>query len=106
MKKRSGLTLLELTIGMFLIAGAAVIYLQSMQSSKKKNEFYSEHFIASIMAAKVVEACFQETEINPYGIEALGLADENGKPFKFSTMVTEGQTTFFKQPEINKETTP
>lgn len=106
MKRKRGLTLLELTIGIFLIGGAAVIYLQSMQSSRQKNEFYSEHFIASIMAAKVVEACFQETEINPYGVEALGLADSDGKPFKFSTLVTDGQTTFFKQPIINKETTP
>lgn len=106
MTRRKGLTLLELTIGLFLIGGAAVIYLQTMQSSRQKNEFYSEHFIASIMAAKVVEACFQETEINPYGVEALGLADSSGKPFKFSTLVTDGQTTFFKQPEINKEKTP
>lgn len=106
MSKRKGLTLLELTIGLFLIGGAAVIYLQTMESSRKKSEFYSEHFIASIMAAKVVEACFQETDINPYGIEALGMADSTGKPFKFSTMVTDGQTTFFKQPEITKENTP
>ncbi len=106
MTRKRGLTLLELTIGMFLIGGAAVIYLQSMQSSRQKNEFYSEHFIASIMAAKVVEACFQETEINPYGVEALGLADSDGKPFKFSTLVTDGQTAFFKQPEIKKESTP
>ncbi len=105
-KNKKGLTLLELSIGMLLIGGVAAIYLQSMQSSRQKNEFYSEHFIASIMAAKVVETCFQETEINPYGIEALGLADENGKPFKYSTLITDGQTSFFKQPEITKETTP
>lgn len=105
-KSNKGLTLLELTIGMLLIGGAAVIYLQSMQSSRQKNEFYSEHFIASIMAAKVVEACFQETEINPYGVEALGLADASGKPFKYSTLITDGQTAFFKQPEITQKTTP
>ncbi|MDD2998029.1 MAG: type II secretion system protein, partial [Candidatus Riflebacteria bacterium] len=67
MRKKRGLTLIELTIGIFLIGGIAIVYLQSMQSSKKKNEFYSEHFMASIMAAKVVEACFQETDLNPYG---------------------------------------
>lgn len=106
MRNKKGLTLLELTIGMFLIGGAAVIYLQSMQSSRQKNEFYSEHFIASIMAAKVVESCFQETDINPYGVEALGLADSAGKPFKYSTLVTDGQTSFFKDPEINSENTP
>ena len=106
MRKKRGLTLIELTIGIFLIGGIAIVYLQSMQSSKKKNEFYSEHFMASIMAAKVVEACFQETDLNPYGIEALGLADSAGKPFSFSTMVTDGQTVFFKKPIISKETTP
>lgn len=106
MRKKHGLTLLELTIGIFLIGGIAVIYLQSMQSSKKKNEFYSEHFMASIMAAKVVEACFQETDLNPYGIEALGLADQAGKPFNFSTLITDGQTVFFKKPLISKDNTP
>lgn len=106
MKNTRGVTLLELTIGLFLIGGVLAIYFQSIQSSKKKNEYYSEHFIASIMAGKVVEACFQETDINPYGIEALGLADSTGKPFKFSSLVTDGQTVFFKNPEISKENNP
>ncbi len=106
MKKRHGFTLLEITIGMFLLGGVLVIYLQSMQSSRKKNEFYSEHFIASIMAAKVVEACFQETDINLYGIEALGMVDNSGQSLDFSTPVTDGQTVFFKKPEITAERYP
>ena len=106
MTKRKGFTLLEITIGMFILGGVLVIYLQSMQSSRKKNEFYSEHFIASIMAAKVVESCFQETDINLYGIEALGLVDENGSNLDFNTQVTDGQTVFFKTPEITEEQHP
>lgn len=106
MRKRKGFTLLEITIGMFILGGVLVIYLQSMQSSRKKNEFYSEHFIASIMAAKVVEACFQETDINLYGIEALGLVDDSGQSLNFNTPVTDGQTVFFKTPEITEEQHP
>lgn len=103
MKPRKGVTLLELTIGLFLIGSILAIYLQSMQASKKKNEFYSEHFIASIMAGKVVESCFQETDLNPFGIEALGLSDDGGTTHKFSSMITEGQTVFFKDPIISKD---
>ncbi|KAF1079145.1 MAG: hypothetical protein GQF41_4532 [Candidatus Rifleibacterium amylolyticum] len=106
MRKREGFTLLEITIGMFILGGVLVIYLQSMQSSRKKNEFYSEHFIASIMAAKVVESCFQETDINLYGIEALGLVDDSGQSLDFNTPVTDGQTVFFKTPEITEEQHP
>ena len=106
MKKRKGFTLLEITIGMFILGGVLVIYLQSMQSSRKKTEYYSEHFIASIMAAKVVESCFQETDINLYGIEALGLVDESGQSLNFNTPVTDGQTVFFKTPEITEEQHP
>ncbi|MBU1109409.1 MAG: type II secretion system GspH family protein [Candidatus Riflebacteria bacterium] len=106
MRKRKGFTLLEICIGMLLLGGVLVIYLQSMQSSKKKNEYYSEHFIASIMAAKVVEACFQEADINLYGIEALGLVDKDGQGLTFSTPVTDGQTVFFKAPEITLEQHP
>ncbi|OGK13174.1 MAG: hypothetical protein A2W80_11720 [Candidatus Riflebacteria bacterium GWC2_50_8] len=106
MKRRKAFTLLEIMIGMFILSGVLLIYLQSMQSSRKKNEFYSEHFIASIMAAKVVESCFQETDINLYGIEALGLVDRDGQNLNFSTPVTDGQTVFFKSPEITMEQHP
>ena len=106
MKRRKAFTLLEIMIGMLILSGVLIIYMQSMQSSRKKNEFYSEHFIASIMAAKVVESCFQETDINLYGIEALGLVDGDGKSLNFSTPVTDGQTVFFKTPEITDEQYP
>lgn len=106
MKKRQAFTLLEITIGIFLLGAVLVIYLQSMQSSRQKNQFYSEHFIASIMAAKVVESCFQETDINLYGIEALGIVDDDGQSLNFNTPVTEGQTVFFKHPEITEEQHP
>ncbi len=103
---KRGLTLLEFTVGLFLIGGAIVIYLQTIESSRKKNHFFSEHFIASILAAKTIETTYQETEINPYGLEALGLVDKNSKPFQFSSLITDGQTVFFKYPEITKKLTP
>lgn len=106
MRRKSGLSLIELTIGILMISGVALIYFQTMVSSSKKTKFYSEHFMAALLAGKVVENCLQETDINPYGIEALGLTDDKGKPFKFSTLITDGRTVFFQNPPIDEKHTP
>lgn len=104
--RKRGLSLIEMMIGFLIIGGVTLIYIQTINMSRKKSQFYSEHFIAALLAAKVVESCLQETDINPYGIEALGLADEKGKPFKVSSMITEGQSVFFKHPVINEKENP
>lgn len=105
-RSKRGLSLIELMIGFLIIGGVTLIYFQTMSSSRKKSQFYSEHFMAALLAAKVVENCLQETDINPYGIEALGLADSDKKPFKVATLITDGQSVFFKHPDISKEANP
>lgn len=103
---RKGLSLIELMIGFLIIGGVTLVYIQTMNMSRQKSKFYSEHFLAALFAAKVVENCQQETDINPYGIEALGLSDSNGKSFKAATLITDGQSVFFKYPKINETDNP
>ncbi len=104
--RKRGLSLIELMIGFLIIGGVTMVYFKMMNLSRRKSQFYSEHFVAALLAGKVVENCLQETEINPYGIEALGLADENKKPFKVSTLITDGQSVFFKYPQITEKDNP
>ncbi|MEW6708989.1 MAG: type II secretion system protein [Candidatus Riflebacteria bacterium] len=104
--RKKGMSLIELMIGFLIIGGVTLIYFQTMNSSRKKSQFYAEHFMAALLAGKVVENCLQETDINPYGVEALGLADEKGKAFKVSTLITDGRSVFFKSPTISQEETP
>jgi hypothetical protein len=100
---KTGVSLLELLIGFFILASTSVIFFQAMHKFKKETTFYSEHFVASALSEKVLEQCYQETEINPYGITALGLSDADGNTISLNTEVTDNQTIFFQQPTINQE---
>lgn len=108
MKKLStkGLTLLEIMIGVLLISSATMVFIKVLNSFKKETVFYSEHFLASTLNEKVLETCFQEAEINPYGFQALGLIDEQGDPLNLKTMITDGQTPLFQTPIISVTSAP
>ncbi len=103
---KNGMSLLEVMIGLFLISSTSLIFLKAINLFKTESAFYSEHFLATSLNEKVLETCFQETELNPYGCQTLGLVDASGKPFEFETMVTDGQTNFFRYPDISSKETP
>lgn len=105
-KSRSGVTLVEILIGFLLIGSASVIFFQTMHRFRKETAFTTENFLASSLVEKVLEQCYQETELNPYGLEAIGLADKNGKPYNISTYVTDKETVFFARPAITEKATP
>jgi len=44
------MSLIELMIGFLIIGGVTLIYFQTMNSSRKKSQFYSEHFMAALLA--------------------------------------------------------
>lgn len=96
-------SLLEVLIGFFLLASASVIFIQSMLKFKTETVFYSEHFVASALIERVLEQCYQETDLNPHGMQTLGLADASGNPYSLSTEITNGRTVFFQNPEISQE---
>ncbi len=98
-----GFSMLELIIGFFILASTSVIFFQTMHKFKKETTFYSEHFVASALSEKVLEQCYQESEINPYGVTALGLSDADGNTMDLDTEVTDDKTIFFQKPTIDLE---
>lgn len=103
-KRRSGFTMLELLIGFFIIGACSVVFFQAMHMFRKESLYFSEHYVASGLLEKVLEQCYQETELNPHGVKALGLSDELGNPYSLNTHITDKQTVFFQQPAINPQT--
>jgi hypothetical protein len=94
-RQKKALTLLEVMIGVFLISSSTLVFIKVLNLFKKETTFYSEHFLASSLNEKVLETCFQETDINSYAMQTLGLADASGDPVSFQSLVTDGQTPFF-----------
>ena len=103
-RRRSGFTMLELLIGFFIIGASSVVYFQAMHMFRKESVFFSEHYVASALLEKVLEQCYQETELNPHGVNALGLSDALGNPYPVTTHITDEQTVFFQQPAIKPQT--
>lgn len=101
-KNITAFSLLELLIGVLILAASSVIFFQTLLSSKSEYVFYSEHFVASALTEKVLEQCYQETELNPHGVTALGLLPGTANSNSFSTYVTNGNTVFFQTPPITE----
>lgn len=101
-----GMTLLELLIGFLLLVSASIIFFQAMHSFKKETTFTSENFLAASLTEKVLEQCYQEADLNPHGLQAIGLADADGALYPFSTFVTDKETIFFSNPGITDTDTP
>lgn len=101
-----GMTLLELLIGFLLLVSASIIFFQAMHSFKKETTFTSENFLAASLTEKVLEQCYQEADLNPHGLQAIGLADTDGALYPFSTFVTDKETIFFSNPGITDVETP
>lgn len=106
MKSNRGLTMIELLIGFFLIISVSIIFFQTVHSFKKETTFTSENFLASSLIEKVLEQCYQESELNLHGMKAIGLTDADGKPYNFSTFITDSETVFFANPAITGVETP
>ena len=106
MKSRNGMSLAEILIGFLIIASAAVIFFQTMHRFRKESTFNSENFLASSLIEKVLEQCYQESELNLHGMQAIGLTDADGKPYLISSGITDQQAVFFSNPAITKDATP
>ena len=101
-----GFTLLELLIGFLILTSVSVIFFQAMHRFRKETTFNSENFLASSLVEKVLEQCYQESQLNPHGMTAIGLADAAGQPYTVSTPVTDQETVFFSNPAITETRTP
>ncbi|EKD82511.1 MAG: hypothetical protein ACD_39C01241G0003, partial [uncultured bacterium] len=61
--ENQGFTLLELLVGFFIIASVSVIFFQAMHSFRKESTFNSENYLASSLVEKVLEQCYQESQL-------------------------------------------
>lgn len=104
--KRHGFTLLELLVGFVIIASVSIVFFQAMHRFRKETTFNSENYLASSLVEKVLEQCYQESQLNPHGMKAIGLADADGEPYTVSTQVTDKASVFFSNPGITQESTP
>jgi hypothetical protein len=98
--------MLELVIGFFLVTGVSMMFFQVMHRFRKESTFNSENYLASSLVEKVLEQCYQESQLNPHGMKAIGLADADGAPYEVSTGITDRETVFFSNPGITETRTP
>ncbi|MDD3147774.1 MAG: hypothetical protein PHD82_10755 [Candidatus Riflebacteria bacterium] len=105
-RSKAGMSLAEILIGFLIIVSASVIFFQTMHRFRKDTTFNSENYLASSLIEKVLEDCYQESELNLHGMQAIGLADAAGKPYTVSTQVTDKQTVFFSNPPITVASLP
>lgn len=88
-------TLVEILVGVAIIAGIATFYVTFMSGASKESKFTADHFNAIVLSQKVVEDLIEETNINPHGFSTLGI-DKNKANFH---EVTNGSSVFFSHIE-------
>jgi len=90
--KKSGITFLEILIGLFILALVSIIYSQVMQSTRKELNCSSEHFTAILLSQKLMQDLSQENILDPvFGFQYLGLDDPSPVPQK----IVDGESIFF-----------
>ncbi len=95
-----GLSLLEILIGLFVVAMVGTIFSRLMQSTRRELAFSAEHFTAIVLSQKVMQDLTQENLIDPVaGFPILGI-DQAGST---SSRITEGASVFFSSLEDRRE---
>ncbi len=89
-------TLVEILIGVGLLVVLLGIFLTIMRGGSSESRLSSDHFTSAMLSQKVVENMIEEVDLNPWGMEALGI--EESSPLTLSPIV-DGATVFFKSVE-------
>ncbi|MFZ2960430.1 MAG: hypothetical protein WA705_26425 [Candidatus Ozemobacteraceae bacterium] len=92
----SGFTLVEVLIGVGLLAFLLLIFLTVLRGGTRESTLSSDHFTSAMLSQKVVEDMIEEVDLNPLGMSALGI--EDGSPLS-PTSVVDGAAPFFKSIE-------
>lgn len=95
--RRQGFTLVEVLIGVGILAVIGAVFLSVLRGSGKEMQYASEHFTAALLSQKVQEDCAQEVFLNPLGLETLGLEGD-----LVPTRITDGTSVFFSNIEDTK----
>lgn len=90
-KAKMAFTLVEICVGVAIVAIIATFYVTFMSGASKESKFTADHFNAIVLSQKVVEELIEETSINPHGFATLGI-DNNKSNFQ---EVTRGSSIFF-----------
>ncbi|MEW6708716.1 MAG: prepilin-type N-terminal cleavage/methylation domain-containing protein [Candidatus Riflebacteria bacterium] len=88
---KTGFTLVEICVGIAIIAGIATFYVTFISGASKESKFTADHFNAIVLSQKVVEDLIEETAVNPHGFDTLGI-DAGTSNFH---EVTRGSSVFF-----------
>lgn len=99
MKKKRGFSLVEIIIGIAIVAGLATIYFVFVSSASKELKFSGDHLNSVVVSQKITEDLIEEIALNPYGLETLGLDSSSAA----TQEIVEGKSVFFSLIEDKKE---
>ncbi|NLI78756.1 MAG: prepilin-type N-terminal cleavage/methylation domain-containing protein [Candidatus Riflebacteria bacterium] len=101
MNRRRGFSLMEVMIGVFIMAFVLGAFIMGLRSAKKEVEFSDKHVAVLLCSQKVVEDLMEEIWLNPFGFQTLGI--ENSVPSP--TPIVDGQSVFFTNLESGNAAT-
>ncbi len=90
-RKRSGISLVEITIGFTIFTLIGIYFLSYTMSASKEIALSGDHINAVILSQKVGEDLLEEIAINPYGLKTLGVPNAAGQKYD----VVDGSSIFF-----------
>lgn len=88
---KHGMSLLEIMMGLTILAMVAALFFQTVRSSAKESAFSGNHFSALMLNQKVSEDIMEEYSLNPYAEETLGLSSVDAK----NANLIDGGSIFF-----------
>ncbi len=91
MKHPRGFSLMEVMIGLFILAFIVAGFLMGLRSAKKEVEFSDKHVAVLLCSQKVIEDLMEEIWLNPLGFQTLGIEQSTPAP----TPIVDGQSVFF-----------
>ncbi len=95
MKNQQGFSLIEVVIGISILASILGVFIIGVRSARKEAEFSDKHLSVLLCSQKVIEDLMEEIWVNPLGFLALGIENDFSPP----TPITEGKSVFFSNLE-------
>jgi len=91
MTGRSGFSLVEIMIGILILAVTLGSFITGIRSARREVEVSDKHISVLLCSQKVIEDLMEEIWLNPFGFQTLGIENSTMSP----TPITQGQSVFF-----------
>lgn len=88
---RRGFSLVEIMIGVLILAVVLGAFLTGIRSAHREVEVSDKHISVLLCSQKVIEDLMEEIWLNPFGFRTLGIENSTPSP----TPITKGQSVFF-----------